>query len=152
MLTKELKDPLLRYLMATITNGFETFVHDRERKLCADNGTPNGFMFKHMTFREHSTNLAFTCKPELEDAAYEVWELKVKLKRDMAVLKCYFRSVLASISEPEELYAYVPKFMHLKLDSLFSEAVIAKKVEDTSVKNEAIFNLISFYVMSKLII
>lgn len=150
--TPKLKRDLLDWLPNIITDEFCTFVHKRERQLCIDNDTPNGFMFNNMVFRE-SPHMSFTCKDELVETAKEVWELKQKIKRDFLYLENYFKKVLARITHLGQLYCYVPPFMHKKLDEIFTHAIIGEKSLIQGVKpDDSMMKLISFYVMSKLVI
>ena len=150
--TSRHKEDILDWLLNLITDNFCTFVHNKELQLCIDNNAPDGFMFNNMTFRG-TDRMVFTCKPELEETAKEVWELKQKVRRDWMYLENYFKRVLARMTNYGQLYCYVPSFMHNKLDEIFVHASIGEKEPIRGMHpDESIHKLISFYVMTKLII
>lgn len=150
--TKLQKEILIDWLLNSITDNFCTFVYNKEKQLCIDNDAPNGFMFNNMVFRE-SSNMVFYCKPELVETAKEVWELKQKVKRDWLYLENYFRKVFARITHYGQLYCYVPSFMHKNLDKVFSTTVLGEKtIIEGLMPEESMHKLISFYVMTRLVI
>ena len=145
---------ILDWIVNTITDNFCTYVTGLEKKLCADNGSPNGFVFNNMHFKPGPYPNHFTCKPELEERAYEIWELKQKIYQDGLYLKAYFSKVLSKLTNSGQLYCYVPQFMHQKIDTVFP--IFSKNMDDRRPieglePDPEIFKLISFYVMTKLI-
>lgn len=145
------KIELLDWICNKITDPFCSFVSEEEHKLCMANDTPQGFMVDNMIFKEGSNNLVIGCKPELLERAKEVWLLKLKVKEDWNRIEGYFRRIIARMDEVGQLYCYVPQFMHKALDEAFIDVRNKSPIPGIHPDPE-IYKLISFYVMSRLVI